>query len=181
MPNDPRLDWRALLNAFIQEEICDYSFSPPDRRLQDCEFFLPDFNEARMAPLEVLFAVDTSGSVEDKVLSAVYGELCHAIEQFDGKLRGTLVFFDTRVYPPIPFVSRDDLLQVLPQGGGGTDLSCIFTYMAKSAMQPNSLVIFTDGQGTFPEESAAMNVPVLWLLSRSDVHVPWGKSAWLIP
>ena len=41
----PQTDWRTILNDFIQEEICDYSFSPPDRRFQDSPFFLPDFNE----------------------------------------------------------------------------------------------------------------------------------------
>ena len=38
-------DWRKLLNSFIQEEVFDYSFTPPDRRNCDSEFFLPDFNE----------------------------------------------------------------------------------------------------------------------------------------
>ena len=40
-----KLDWRTLLNDFVQEEICDYSFSPPDRRFGDSDFFLPDFND----------------------------------------------------------------------------------------------------------------------------------------
>ena len=180
-PNNPKLDWRMLLNAFVQEEVCDYSFSPPDRRLQDCDFFLPDFNETGIAPLEILFAVDTSGSIEDEILSAVYGELCGAIEQFNGNLCGTLAFFDTRVYPPVPFVSQGDLLKIVPQGGGGTDLSCVFRFVETHDLRPNSIVVFTDGQGAFPPESAAMNIPVLWLLSRSDVHVPWGKCAWLNP
>jgi len=41
----PQIDWRTILNDFIQEEINDYSFSPPDRRFNDSPFFLPDFNE----------------------------------------------------------------------------------------------------------------------------------------
>ncbi len=180
-PNNPRLDWRMLLNAFIQENVCDYSFSPPDRRLQDCDFFLPDFNETDIAPLDVLFAVDTSGSIDDRILSAVYGELCGAVEQFSGNLRGILVFFDTRAYPPVPFVSQGDLLRIIPRGGGGTDLSCVFRCLPKHALHPGSIVVFTDGQGVFPPESAAMNIPTLWLLSRSDVRVPWGRCAWLSP
>ena len=32
---NPTLDWRTILNDFVQEEICDYSFTPPDRRMED--------------------------------------------------------------------------------------------------------------------------------------------------
>ena len=60
----PRLDWRQILNEFVQEEITDYSFSPPDRRFSESEFFLPDFNETEEFLGNVLFMVDTSGSVK---------------------------------------------------------------------------------------------------------------------
>jgi predicted metal-dependent peptidase len=32
---NPLLDWRTILHDFVQEEICDYSFSPPDKRMED--------------------------------------------------------------------------------------------------------------------------------------------------
>ena len=35
----PQTDWRKILNDFVQEEICDYSFSPPDRRFAESPFF----------------------------------------------------------------------------------------------------------------------------------------------
>ena len=42
----PQVDWRTILNAFVQEEINDYSFFPPDRSFQESPFYLPDINEA---------------------------------------------------------------------------------------------------------------------------------------
>lgn len=176
-PNDPRLDWRRLLNTFLQEQLADYSFLPPDRRQGDSDFFLPDFNESELSSQVVVFAVDTSGSVGEDTLSTVYTEIYGALEQFEGKLEGVLLFFDTRVYPPIPFGTPEDLADTIPIGGGGTDFSRLFRYLADGRLNPASIVIFTDGQGEFPEESAARNVPVLWLLSREDVHVPWGRCA----
>ena len=71
-PNHPKMDWRTLLNSFPQEELCDYSFMPPDRRFQDSGFFLPDFNEKALVPQEVFFAVDTSWSIDEELLSEVY-------------------------------------------------------------------------------------------------------------
>ena len=35
----PQTDWRTILNDFVQEEICDYSFAPPDRRFDESPFF----------------------------------------------------------------------------------------------------------------------------------------------
>ena len=72
-----------------------------------------------------------------------------------------------------------ELETVIPVGGGGTDFSCLFRFLDSSALNPASIVIFTDGQGEFPDERAAGNVPVLWMLTREDVQVPWGKSAFL--
>ena len=179
-PNDPRLDWRKLLDSFLQEQLSDYSFLPPDRRQADSEFFLPDFNETELSPQTIVFAVDTSGSVDEETLSAVYAEIGGAIEQFDGNLMGMLLFFDTRVYRPIPFGTEEDLTNVIPVGGGGTDFSCLFSYLGASSLNPASIVIFTDGQGDFPDERAAGNNPVLWLLSKTGVSVPWGKQAYFL-
>ena len=178
-PNDARLDWRKLLDCFLQEEICDYSFMPPDRRMQDSEFFLPDFNETAIEPKEVLFAVDTSGSIDDSMLDTVYAELAGALEQFGNRLQGILAFFDTRVYRPIRFTEIDDLHGIVPMGGGGTDFSCLFSYIDSVGMTPSSIVVFTDGRGEYPEESAAGNVPVLWLLSQEDNAPPWGRNSLL--
>lgn len=91
----PQTDWRTILNDFIQEEICDYSFSPPDRRFQDSPFFLPDFNEMGKNDniSDILFFIDTSGSISDDDMTTAYSEIKGAIDQYDGKLQGWLGIF----------------------------------------------------------------------------------------
>lgn len=59
----PQTDWRTILNDFIQEEVVDYSFAPPDRRFDDSPFFLPDFNGKEDMVEDILFMIDTSGSI----------------------------------------------------------------------------------------------------------------------
>lgn len=179
--NSSKLDWRKLLNSFIREDVCDYSFTPPDRRLQDSDFFLPDYNVLAEKPKEVLFLVDTSGSIDDDMLSTVYGEICHALTQFNGGLVGVLGFFDTQVYTPVYFSDISNLLQIIPQGGGGTSFYCAFDYIKKNMASnpPANIVIFTDGQAEFPNETAADNIPVLWLFSSKHITAPWGKFAYI--
>ena len=172
----PILDWKRLLNNFLQERIADYSFSPPDRRFSETDFFLPDFNEKDFVSKEILFMVDTSGSVNDDALAAVYSEIRGATEQFSGKLTAKLGFFDTAVTEPIPFESVDDLLAIIPYGGGGTDFRVIFEYIQYELYDnlPACIVVFTDGQGPYPVESQAMGIPVLWVLDNNNITPPWG-------
>ena len=172
-----RLDWRRLLNVFVREDLCDYSFTPPDRRFSDGELFLPDFNVQGEKTKNILFMVDTSISVGDEILSVVYSELCSALYQFGDALEGVLAFFDTKVYRPITFSSISDLENIKPVGGGATDFGCIFEFVKNKMMNepPLSIVVFTDGKGIFPSEEAAMNIPVLWMITNTHSIPEWGK------
>lgn len=173
-----KLEWRSILDTFLQEEVNDYSFQPPDRRFADSGFFLPDFNETDQSIKDVLFMVDGSGSVTDDTIADVYGEICAAIEQFDGKLHGMLGFFDTEVFTPQPFGSIQQLLKIKPKGMGGTDFGCIFRYIRRSfEKEPSCIVIITDGIGEYPPEESAMGIPVLWILYGNAPFPAWGKNA----
>lgn len=173
------IDWRTILQEFLQEEINDYSFSPPDRRFSDSDFFLPDYNEKEEVPGNVWFLIDTSGSISDGAINAAYGEICSAIEQFGGKLEGLLSFTESYVTEPIPFHTITDLMAIKPVGGGGNDFSDIFRYMRNHMTEdlPWYIVIITDGYDQFPPETDAMGVPVLWLINNENANPPWGKVA----
>lgn len=173
------IDWRTVLQEFLQEEINDYSFSPPDRRFGDSDFFLPDYNEKEEVPGKVWFLIDTSGSISDQAIEAAYGEIASALEQFGGRLDAMLSFTESYVTDPIPFQSVSDLMAIKPVGGGGNDFSDIFRYMRHHMMEdlPGYIVIITDGYDRFPPEKDAMGVPVLWLINNERSTPPWGKVA----
>jgi predicted metal-dependent peptidase len=178
---DPQVDWRTILNEFVQEEVNDYSFSPPDRRFHDSPFFLPDFNEMGRngEPVDIFFMIDTSGSMSDKEITAAFSEVKGAIDQFDGKLKGWLGFFDAAIIEPKPFESVDDVLKIKPAGGGGTDFQIIFEYVHQHMENklPACIIILTDGYAPFPQEHLARDIPVLWLITNDDIDPPWGKVA----
>lgn len=175
----PQTDWRVLLHDFIQEEVTDYSFMPPDRRFDDSPFYLPDFNDKDEFAEDILFMIDTSASMSDKMLVAAYSEVKGAIDQFDGKLKGWLGFFDAAIIEPKPFTDEREFMTIRPAGGGGTDFQIIFEYIHKHMQDrpPAGVIILTDGFAPFPKESAAGNIPVLWLLNHDKVDPPWGKVA----
>jgi predicted metal-dependent peptidase len=175
----PQTDWRLILNDFIQEEVVDYSFSPPDRRFDDNPFYLPDFNGKEDMVENILFMIDTSGSMSDKMITAAYSEIKGAIDQFDGKLMGWLGFFDAAIIEPKPFSNVEEFKIIRPAGGGGTDFQIIFEYVHKHMHDnpPASIVILTDGLAPFPQEKLAGGIPVLWLLNNDNVDPPWGRVA----
>ena len=175
----PQTDWRTVLSDFIQEEICDYSFSPPDRRFGESPFFLPDFNGTEVKVSDILFMIDTSGSMSDAMITQAYSEVKGAIDQFDGKLCGWLGFFDAAIIEPMPFQNEDEFKVIKPAGGGGTDFQIVFEYVYKYMRDnpPASIIILTDGYAPFPNQALAGDIPVLWLINNEDVNPPWGKVA----
>lgn len=172
-------DWREILIDFLQEEVVDYSFMPPDRRFDDCPFFLPDFNDKDIKPENILFMIDTSASMKDDMVNAAYSEVKGAIEQFNGKLIGMLGFFDAVVIEPVPFENEEEFEMIKAIGGGGTNFQIIFNYVKEYMTDnlPVSIIILTDGYAPFPKESEAMGIPVIWLLNNEKVNPSWGKVA----
>jgi len=172
-------DWRTILDDFVQEEIVDYSFNPPDRRFEDTGFFLPDFNDTEETVKDILFMIDTSGSMSDDMITRAYSEVKGAVDQFNGKLTGWLGFFDAAIVQPKEFENEDEFKIIRPEGGGGTNFHIIFKYVRDKMTDklPASIIILTDGYADFPEESAAMGIPVLWMINNEEVNPPWGKVA----
>ncbi len=171
------IDWKTALHEFIQTSTYDYSLLPPDRRFTEYDFFLPDLNDSEEEVSDILFFVDTSGSIDVNLLNEIFSEIKSAIEQFNGKLCGWLGFFDTSIYEPKKFENIEDLQSITPRGGGGTDFDIIFEYVNKEFRQehkPKAVVILTDGYARFPKPEVE-EVPTLWIICNSDVVPPFGK------
>lgn len=174
-----QIDWRLILNEFIQFDVNDYSLVPPDKRFADSPFLLPDYNDTQECIKNILFMVDASGSVSDSELTYAFSEIKGALEQFNGALSGKVAFFDCVVQEPIwEFDDIHSLLKIKPSGGGGTSFHAIFKYI-KSKMEqlPEAIVILTDGRAIFPKEEEVLDLPVLWLINNEKVTPPWGKVA----
>jgi len=178
-----KLKWRELLKEFITSSCdkYDFSFVPPDRRFSTGEFILPSFVEDPEEQLEHLwFLIDTSGSISPQMLTDAFYEIVSAVEQFEN-LSGHLSFFDTRVTDPIDFEAVEDLKDIIPKGGGGTSFYSIFAYMKEHFEDhlPTAVIILTDGFASYPLEEAAMEVPVLWVISEGGEKAPWGTTVML--
>lgn len=97
------------------------------------------------------------------MITATYSEVKGAVDQFDGKLKGWLGFFDAAIIEPKPFKDESAFRIIKPAGGGGTDFQIIFEYVQKHMGDklPASIIILTVGYATFPQEKLSGGIPVL--------------------
>ena len=179
LERESKVDWRTVLQDFIQlyHDRFDYSFTPSDRRYTWSDFVMPAFSEQDDERVENLwFCVDTSGSISQEMLSDVMSEIRQAILLFD-RLSGKVSFFDTHITEPIPFEDEEDLLDIPAVGGGGTSFDVIFRYLKNFGEEemPSAIIVLTDGYCKYPPEEAALDIPVLWIISGNEKDPPWGR------
>ncbi len=166
----PRLPWRMLLARYLSATARDdYSYMRPSRRSQQSQAILPAL---RSSEVNVVVAVDTSGSISDRQI----GEFLAEVEGLKGQLRArvTLIPCDAAIAPGYPKVVEpwEELtLDSEVGGGGGTDFRPVFDWVERQGMQPDLLVYFTDLEGALPELEPPY--PVIWLVKGRE-KPPWG-------
>ncbi len=164
----PQLPWRSLLARYlIAAARDDYSYGRPSRRTGD--FILPSL---RSHQLEVVVALDTSGSITDGEMDAFIQE----IDALKGQVRARLILLpcDAALCPGAPWIFEPWEHFQRPrslQGGGGTSFRPVFDWVEAQGMQPDLLLYFTDAQGDFPDREP--DYPVVWLV-KGRAEVPWG-------
>ncbi len=168
-----KVDWRLALQEFLQLEISDYSFLPPDRRHQE-DFFLPDFNDMGDPELRnIVFLVDVSGSISRKILTAFFSEARSLVDQFKGKVSCWIGIFDAMLQDLVPFSSMSDVGKIKMKGGGGTNLFEPLEQVFRRIQEDSILafVVMTDGLMVFPGPKEFRGKPVLWAIPGDEESI----------
>ena len=166
----PRLDWRALLRRFVQQNArSDYSWKMPNRRYIAQGSYLPEIRSEEMPPMAAY--VDTSGSTLP-FRAAFVGELdAIASEVLPESM--IVVHCDAAVAHVETFERGEPLDIKEWKGNGGTDFRPAFDYAEREQLQPACAIYLTDGYGLFPDEPPPY--PVLWVMTTDQV-APWGET-----
>ncbi len=166
----PRLPWRNLLARYLTASARDdYSYMRQSRRNQG-DAILPAL---RSSQVEVVVAIDTSGSISDGEIREFLSEVTALKGQM--RARVTLLACDHQLAEGAPWIFEpwEEIDPEVPlTGGGGTDFRPVFQWVEKEGLRPEVLVYFTDLEGHFPELPPAY--PVLWLVKGRE-KPPWGQ------
>ena len=151
-----RQDWRQQLRRFVTQSISrDHTWARPNRRFIGSGLYLPSLQSDAVD--HVLIAIDTSGSIDSRALSA-FAEEMQDIFGSGACDRITVVYCDRVIHgEPAAFTNGDSLV-FTPVGGGGTDFAPVTEWAAEQ--QAACLIYLTDllcrSFGTDP------GLPVLW-------------------
>jgi len=163
------IDWRfELYNAINRHMRNNYAFMPPNKKHIHRGFILPSLTSDT---LSLTVAIDTSGSIDDTLLSAFMEEFKTIMTNFPA-IKIDLLIADAKVHAHYTFQGGEKLDFRL-KGGGGTDYRPVFDYIDSNIPVNTMLLYFTDGDGWFPKFPPSYEV--IWALSRKT-KVPFGRA-----
>jgi predicted metal-dependent peptidase len=159
------LDWRRLLRRCVGELLeCEASLARPPRRFPELVGIVPGRGRRPGRP-EVMAVIDSSGSVTNRLLERIDGELRRLARSHSV----TVVECDVEIhqvykYRPLKRVT----------GRGGTDLRPPLEADFLRRHRADLVVYFTDGFGPAPEK--APRVHVVWcLVPGGETPASWGR------
>ncbi len=172
---EPKVPWRDILSQVLDGwSRSDYSWTRPYSRYLQSGFILPSLHAPSYG--SIVIGADTSGSICGVQLQEICSEVVGAVECYAdrGQVPAiTCAWFDHAVHPqPLEDVSM--MMDLKPQGGGGTSFRVVFEWLNAQPEQPRACIMITDGYcndwGPEPE------VPVLWILTAPlpSFHPPFG-------
>lgn len=165
----PSVDWRHALRDFLNRKVRnDYSWTRCNRRYISQGLHLPGMDGEELG--EIVVAVDTSGSINDRILAQFAGELQSILDCFSVKL--TVLYHDSEICHVQCWQSSDGPLVLEWKGGGGTSHVPVFDWIDKQETPPTALICLTDMESRFP--SAAPAYPVLWASTTRGHSAPFG-------
>lgn len=165
----PEVDWTELLRRFVgKADNKDFSTEFPDRRYMEEDIVVETLYSESVG--DIVFAVDTSGSVSTKLLEKFMSEATDILNTIrPARLR--FIQCDFEVQEVKDFVPGDSVSTTV-KGRGGTSFLPVFNHVQEQKLTPECLVYLTDGCGSFPDRAPAY--PVLWL-DYGGTQYPWGE------
>jgi predicted metal-dependent peptidase len=171
-----RLDWRSYLWRYLTRTPTDFQHF--DRRFVGRGLYLETLSGDS---IDVLVAVDTSGSIDNGAVQAFLSEVRGILRAYP-HLRCELYYADSALYGPYTLTPRSALPP--PKGGGGTDFRPFFEQAGErhGRWTPSVAIYLTDGYGDFP--ATPPRLPVLWVVTpggRDLDAFPFGQAVRLLP
>lgn len=173
----PTLPWNQLLKRLItnaKKTTTVRSMARPKRRMLDSGGRASPYPGTKTNPkFDVLFAVDTSGSMSQDDMMLCLSEI-QGVQKTSESMNITVIEADTRIQKEY-ILKPGGTLDTFVKGRGGTDFNEVFS-RAKE-LKPDILIYGTDGECPLPRPDNRVPCPVLWVLTPGG-SVPgssWGS------
>lgn len=163
-----RVDWRReLYNAIDRHYHDNYRMMPPSKKLLYSGIYLPSLYSDT---LRLTIAIDSSGSVDEQLLSLFMSEVEAILIHFPNYVIDMIVC-DAKIQEYRQFLTGE-ALDIEIKGGGGTDFRPVFDLIEERLEAPSLLLYFSDTKGSFPQSEPFYEV--MWI-SSEESDVPFGR------
>ncbi len=177
---DSNTDWRTHLRRFVEQSLpSDYSWTHPNRRFVAQGVYLPGV--VRENTPRIGLAVDTSGSIDQRMLALFAAELTAILHEVRPE-RVDVIYCDTSVKSQESFDPDDAEIILHAKGGGGTCFQPALDHFTNDEEGPPVCVIYlTDLMNS--DQLTEPDYPVLWAVPEAyrNMTEPFGERVILSP
>ena len=173
------MDWREMLREFVKSTCSakdTSSWRKVNRRFLSMGTYMPSLIGEKVG--HMVIAVDTSGSVGQEELSGFLTEVKGIAEEVKPS-QVDLIYWDSRVAAHEEYTENDVsniINSTKPRGGGGTSPSCVSEYLKEKAIEPECVIMLTDGY-VGNDWGRDWTAPVLWaIVGGNDCVADNGKT-----
>jgi len=175
---EPKVDWREQLREFVNATCRNKdksSWKRPHKRFLGQDIYMPSMIGESIG--KVVVGIDTSGSIGDKELNEFLTEVVAICDDVSPSSI-ELLYWDSHVAGHETYNQGDynALVQTTkPAGGGGTRVGCVNEYIKDKRIEPEAIIILTDG---YVEDDWGGNwdYPTLWAVTSRHNTSPHGKT-----
>lgn len=177
----PKVDWIEEMRDFVTTLCSGKDISTwrrPNRRLLDSGIYLPSHISETVGRVGI--GVDTSGSIDGKILSRFLSE-SSAMAQLVRPELLDLLYWDERVAAHEKYSEGQyEMLaqSTKPKGGGGTRPSCVTDYLAANRLKPECFIMLTDG-AVGSDWGGGWPCPVLWCITSKRITAGNGRTLYI--
>lgn len=169
----PKVNWKDALRDFVKTSTQgkdQTTWRRLHKRYIGLDIIMPSSYDEKVGSIVV--AVDTSGSIGNAELAQFLGEVKSICDEVNPE-KIDLLYWDTEVaghetYQGAELANVTDVTQA--KGGGGTSPECVPHYMKKESLDPECVIMLTDGYiGRQDPSDWQIGKPILWCI-KGNTH-----------
>lgn len=179
---EPKVDWREQLREFVNATCRNKDKSTwkrPHKRFLGQDIYMPSMIGESIG--KIVVGIDTSGSIGEKELTEFLTEVVAICDDVSPSSI-ELLYWDTEVAGHETYNQGDynALVQsTKPAGGGGTHVGCVNQYIKDKRIEPEAIIILTDGY-VEDDWGGAWDYPTLWAVTSRHNTSPHGKTIHIV-
>lgn len=144
-----RVPWYKYLRRYLSNIMQDdTSFDTPDKNHIYRKMILPGPYEDENYIEDILFLIDTSGSISEEDLNNFLFQAYNICKDFEAN--GKVIFFDSIVQDVFD-INKENLNKLPLYGGEGTDVNVALKYVKDKKLKYSCILVLTDGYFNSPQ------------------------------